>query len=186
MKKYALDHAAVAVTNGGSLSIFPSGSEKGIRADALPFSLSICGNAPEPLGADGFVLREEKQNGNILTLIYENVSEALAVTVRLESFRGGVIQQNTVKNIGKSPVLLTRFSSAIVAAESPDDGAWYEKDIRVHICYNKWSAEGQWRTLSPSELGLFPACVHDHTPVFLFRRIGRKLEYAPLLSADHP
>ena len=166
MKKYTLDHAAVAVSNEGGLSIHPNGSEKYIRVDALPFSLSVCGNVPEPLGADGFVLREEKQNGNILTLTYENVSAALAVTVRLESFRGGVIQKNTVKNIGKSSVLLTRFSSALVAAESPDDGAWYEKDIKVHICYNKWSAEGQWRALSPSELGLFPACVHDHAPVF--------------------
>ena len=50
---------------------------------------------------------------------------------------------------------------------------WYDDDkIKIHYCINTWEGEGQWRSASPEELGLYPCSVHQDVNAIQFRSAG--------------
>jgi len=57
-----------------------------------------------------------------------------------------------VTNLGLQPAGIEYVSSAMLAnfASLLD----FEKQLRIHLCFNSWQAEGQWHAWRPSELGL--------------------------------
>ncbi len=104
-----------------------------------------------------------EKKGDTLTLVYLE-DESLEVTVKLQFIEGAdVIRQvNSVKNIGKEPVTLTHFSSALVTGVGLSGILpWYDKrKIKVHYCLSHWQGEFQWRTDTLEHLGVRPHTAH--------------------------
>jgi len=70
-----------------------------------------------------------------------------------ESFDGlPVVRRfSRVTNEGKSPVGIDFLSSAMLHGLA--DPQNYDRELRIHLAVNSWMAEGQWRTMRPSEMG---------------------------------
>jgi alpha-galactosidase len=70
-----------------------------------------------------------------------------------EAFEGlpVVRRYSRVSNEGSSSVGIEFLSSAMLhgLASSQD----YDHELRIHLAFNSWMAEGQWHTLRPSEMG---------------------------------
>lgn len=50
---------------------------------------------------------------------------------------------------------------------------WHDdKKIKVHYCRQNWEGEGQWRSGSLEELGLYPTCIHNCSSTIQFSSIG--------------
>lgn len=64
-----------------------------------------------------------------------------------------VVRRHTrVTNEGSRPVGIEYLSSAMLANfASPNS---FDSDLRIHICFNSWQAEGQWHAMTPAALGL--------------------------------
>ncbi len=82
------------------------------------------------------------------------------LNLRVESFYDAfekvpiVRRYTSVTNLGSKPVGIEYVSSAMLANfASPSE---FEKQLRIHLCYNSWQAEGQWHACRPSELGFVP------------------------------
>jgi len=56
-----------------------------------------------------------------------------------------------VTNEGSSPVGIDFLSSAMLHGLA--DPQNYDRELRIHVAFNSWMAEGQWQTLRPSEMG---------------------------------
>jgi predicted amino acid-binding ACT domain protein len=62
-----------------------------------------------------------------------------------------VRRYSQVTNEGSSPVGIDFLSSAMLHGLA--DPQKYDRDLRIHVGFNSWMAEGQWHTLRPSEMG---------------------------------
>ncbi len=88
------------------------------------------------------------------------VQHDLVLSLRLESYYDyldglSVVRRYTrVRNAGQRAVGIEYLSSAMLSnlTVSPD----FEKELRIHLPYNSWQAEGQWHIFRPSELGFVP------------------------------
>lgn len=142
-------------------------------ADYGGFSNIIAGASVLPLQAkcEGIA-----RDGNRLAMVYLIGEFGLEVTVSMELIPGASIirQINRVKNTGAVPRTLTHFSS-MCATGIASDGLkkWYDDDkIKIHTCINTWEGEGQWRSASPEDLGLYPCSVHQDVNAVQFRSVG--------------
>lgn len=73
-----------------------------------------------------------------------------------------VCQRTTVKNMGHTPVRLTRLACANVTGIGLVGTPWYQTDrFLLHYCTSHWLTEGQWQSRTLRELGLMPASSHD-------------------------
>ena len=110
--------------------------------------------------------------------VFEYVNDRckLHVTVNMQFAPGArVIRQiNTVRNMGDEDIVLTHFSSMNVMGIGTDGLLpWYDdKKIRVHYCINTWEGEGQWRSATLEELGLYPNSVHQCNASIHINSIG--------------
>ncbi len=168
MKKYRLndltvfvyDNGKFFIDNGKNPSFEKTETEtKEAENNKRPnFEINIEGDEAIFLGNDGFSFDGASCDKKSLSLVYTCEQKGLEVTVTLEEIENVIVQTNTVKNIGDKPILLTRFSSAYIDRlfHLPDK-AWYEQDLTIHICHNKWQGEGQWREYTPSQLGIYPS-----------------------------
>ena len=70
-----------------------------------------------------------------------------------ESFNGvpAVRRYTRVANAGDSPVGIEFVSSAMLHGLAAPQA--YDRELRIHVAFNSWMAEGQWRTFRPSEMG---------------------------------
>lgn len=94
----------------------------------------------------------------MLFLKYSNSDEGIAVRIRLESVAGVIVQQSTIINAGKDAINITSLPSAFTDFVAHSETMpWYQKDVAIHLCHSRWQGEGQWRTYTPSALGLEPA-----------------------------
>lgn len=164
MKKYNLSGIDIIIYDNGKFVIDHNGSFENYRPsdfyDSTRANLSLCidGHQPLIITKDGFAFEGAEQCGNSLYLKYSHSDAGIAVNIKLESIAGVIVQQNSITNTGKEIVNLTSLPSAFIdfvahSAETP----WYKKDIKLNLCHSKWQGEGQWRSYTPSELGLNPA-----------------------------
>ncbi|MBQ8509108.1 MAG: alpha-galactosidase [Clostridia bacterium] len=165
MSIYSLGaHGKLHIANNGKFTLFTgcdSLSDRFYTTERPNFEINLSGGGLLTRGTLKLAGIYERTDG--ADIIYTHGDAGLEVTVSLTTTGTGVlVQQNRVKNVGDKPQLLTRFSSTFfenIACES--DGAWYDnKDIRIHICHNKWQGEGQWETFTAEELGLYPVSTH--------------------------
>ena len=174
MKQYRLGKTEIVVFDNGKFMIDNGNTEKILLTSHPNFEVNIDGGGLIDLGKSGFLLVDIKYNADALELKYLYEQMKLEVTVSLEAVSGVIVQKTTAHNLGNDAIRLTRLSSAYMDnIAHAQNTAWYEKDLQIYICHNKWQGEGQWRCYSPSELGVFPATRHDwESDVYKISSIG--------------
>ncbi len=92
-------------------------------------------------------------DGRRLLIVQRDPVLSLRVESYYDCLNGpSVVRRYTrVTNAGRQAVGIEYLSSAMLSnlAVSAD----FEKELRIHLAYNSWQAEGQWHTFRPSELG---------------------------------
>ena len=166
MQSFVHNETELIVYDNGSFTIVKLGEknlcprECACRAN---FEVAVAGGKPLQLSENGFVFERAEESPGGLRLFYINKAEQLYLTTELGFIEGTNVfsQQNTIENIGDKNILLTSFSSSFADNIGCWDGEpWYEKDLSVYICSNKWQGEGQWQTYTPKQLGLYPTTMH--------------------------
>ena len=91
--------------------------------------------------------------GRRLSLFHTDSRLSLRVESIYEEFKNApmVRRRTKVTNNGNAPVGIDFLSSAMLHALA--DPQHYDRELRIHLPFNSWMAEGQWRTFKPSELG---------------------------------
>ncbi|MFD2331651.1 glycoside hydrolase family 36 protein [Cohnella sp. GCM10020058] len=100
----------------------------------------------------------------LITFEYFHEALRLTATVEMERIpRASVLRViTTVRNNGEEAVVLTHLSSACL----PGIGGggirpWFDrKKLKVHYALQTWNGEGQWRSGTLEELGLYPTSTH--------------------------
>lgn len=100
--------------------------------------------------------------------------EGLSVSVSDVALCGSSRRQYTVlTNEGETTQKIESVSSLFfdgICAEGKK--AWYEDRLLFHFCRSIWQGEGQWRTATPEEMGLYPTYNHEAISSFTLSSIG--------------
>ena len=96
---------------------------------------------------------ESTPRGKQLVCAHADQNLGLRVESVYEAFDGVPVirRYSRVTNQGNSPVGIEFLSSAML--HSLADPQSYDRELRIHVAFNSWMAEGQWHTLRPSEMG---------------------------------
>jgi|HubBroStandDraft_6_1064221.scaffolds.fasta_scaffold46954_2 alpha-galactosidase len=96
---------------------------------------------------------ESTGRGKRLVCMHTDPLLKLSVESVYESFESVPVvrRYSRIINTGDSPVGIEFLSSAMLhGLAAPQD---YDRELRIHVAFNSWMAEGQWHTLRPSEMG---------------------------------
>jgi alpha-galactosidase len=95
----------------------------------------------------------KREQDSLLVLEHAEEQTGLKVESFYESFAGlPVLRRHTrISNTGNAAVGIEYLSSAMLHGLA--DPLRYDDQLRIHLSYNSWMAEGQWHTLRPSEMG---------------------------------
>jgi alpha-galactosidase len=96
---------------------------------------------------------ESTPRGERLVCAHTDQKLGLRVESVYEAFDGFPVVRrfSRVTNEGISPVGIDFLSSAMLHGLA--DPQNYDRELRIHVAFNSWMAEGQWHTLRPSEMG---------------------------------
>jgi alpha-galactosidase len=97
--------------------------------------------------------RGKREQGSLLVLEHADDQTGLKVESFYQSFAGSsILRRHTrISNMGNAVVGIEYLSSAMLHGLA--DPLRYDDQLRIHLAYNSWMAEGQWHTLRPSEMG---------------------------------
>lgn len=121
-------------------------------------------NSPDPgmksaIGQPGarlqFAGKRDESTAGGKRLVCTHADSVLNLNVEsvYEAFDGipVVRRYSRIKNDGSSPVGIDFLSSAMLhGLANPKN---YDGELRIHVAFNSWMAEGQWHTFRPSEMG---------------------------------
>ena len=153
----------IEVADTGKFSVLLKGADlKKVDNQNANFEINVNGGEQLMLNENNFVFKGIDSSENTAVLAYECKRYPLEVEVKLDFIPNANVftQTNTVKNTGDTPILLTKFSSSHIDGIANDEKAWYKHNLRMHICHSKWQGEGQWKTYTPAEIGLYPTTTH--------------------------
>lgn len=112
---------------------------------------------------DHFTTKKVHADDNGAEISFGLTTFPATVTEKIEFTKGANVfsQRTEVTNDGDKPLRLSRLSAATVTGIGIDGGKYFDNDrFTVHYCYNHWQGEGQWRTASLKDLGIYPVCEH--------------------------
>jgi len=113
-------------------------------------------NPGGPVGAPVYVTHHDTRNAHGRCLEFVQTAGELRVTSVLQFFDGlPVVRTETVlENAGNVPIPIEYVSSfALTGLGGNADGVWREHN-RLHLPFNSWTTELQWRVFTLTELGL--------------------------------
>ena len=142
-----------------------SSAEIGGSSSGVEVALQCTGeNSPDPgmksaMGMPGLRLRfvgrreDSTPTGHQLTLTHRDSQLSLDVESIYEAFKDApmVRRRTRVTNTGNAPIGIDFLSSAMLHGLA--DPQHFDHEMRIHVPFNSWMAEGQWRTFKPSEMG---------------------------------
>ena len=162
MKTYTFGETILHIADNGKFYVMPKNTDfNSMPSGRANFEIKVCGERQLNLSDGDFVFSGMEETKSGVKLRYLNEEKFLDVTVSLDACGDVITQKNTVKNIGDETVKLTTFSSSFIEGiASSGEKPWYEHNIDIHICYNKWQSEGQWQACTPTQLGLAPSTIH--------------------------
>ena len=96
---------------------------------------------------------ESTARGRRLVLSHKDPASGLQVDSFYEAFDGVPVvrRYSRITNQGNSPAGIEFLSSAMLQGLA--DPREYDRELRIHVAFNSWMAEGQWHTFRPSEMG---------------------------------
>lgn len=189
------------ITNGKlrQKQLIPASAQLSGHSSGVEVALQCSGeNSPDPgmksgMGQPGarllFEGRQEESTGRGKRLVCSHKDPALGLRVEsfYESFAGipVVRRYSRVTNQGSSPVGIEFLSSAMLHGLA--DPKNYDHELRIHIAFNSWMAEGQWHTFRPSEMGF----VENERTSWSEARAGSvgswsTERYLPMAMAENP
>ena len=107
-----------------------------------------------------------------------NPNAKITATVERQTYtKQGVIRQR-VTYTAKEPLALTRAAAAnmqgVCFRETGILSGLSDGSIVIHYCISRWQGEGQWRSSTLSDLGLFRASNHSCANVIVFSSVGNQ------------
>lgn len=153
----------LSIEDNGKYFVSLNGSNaKKVDNQNANFEINIGGGDQLMLKEEHFTFVGTEKSENTVILKYTCKEYPLEVEVRLDFTPNSntFTQTNTVKNVGDEVLLLTKFSSGYIDGIANDEKPWYEHNLKMHICHSKWQGEGQWKTYTPAEVGLYPTTTH--------------------------
>ncbi|RKP52895.1 alpha-galactosidase [Cohnella endophytica] len=122
------------------------------------------------------VLKDIKTSLENVQFTYIHPTLGLRIQVDMQLIPGSSVirQQTTAYNDSQAPIVLTHLSSMCMQGIATDGcRPWHHSDkIKVHYCLQTWNGEGQWRSGSLEELGLYPTSTHPSSSTVHFSSIG--------------
>lgn len=196
MNRFVHNNSQLIVYDDGSFAVYPVENEDVNQryVTGYPnFEVNLSGGKQIMLNKAGFQLVDLRETGQIVFLTYRCDQRKLQVEVTIDFSKGRNVytQKNRITNLGDDTIRLTRFSSAVVdtVGVSSDTQKWFEKNLRFHICHNKWQGEGQWKSYTAQELGLYPATTHEwERAVYRLQSTGSwsTANFYPLILVEDP
>ncbi len=200
-------HAGVALefidTPAGPrlLGLLPAGapSAEGRAIPTSPLRIAVAGhhigmNDNTVSGVTAFnesmTLLERTQTADMLELSYIHAETGLKATVRYEWIPGAAVVRSvvTAQNTGDEPVVLTHLASAFCNGLGSDGlRAWWDPQrFLVHYCRQVWEGEGQWRSGTLEDLGLYPVSCHPDGGAVHLHTVGSDstARFLPMLVVE--
>lgn len=122
------------------------------------------------------IMAASEINDKFIKLSYKHKEMPLICTVEFEKIPDSAVMRSitTVENTGTEAVTLTSLSSLFIQGLASEGLLpWFDsKKVRVYYCMQNWHGEGQWRTASLEELGVYPLSTHPCTGSANFSSIG--------------
>ncbi len=121
-------------------------------------------------------LKDFRHDESGAEFVYVHDILGLEITLHMTFIKGANVirQYNTVKNIGDSEKVITHFSSANICGIEPlGKLPWdHPGKFMIHYCVNTWQGEGQWRSVSLEDAGIYSCSVHQNTNTFRLSSTG--------------
>ena len=105
-------------------------------------------------------------DGGIGDTVWKLAGHNATVIETRKSVEGVTHLTTTLRNDGKTPLLVDCLSSAFITGIGVEGRRWYEDRFVIHYCHSVWQGEGQWRHATAEELGLYPTYNHGHQTTF--------------------
>jgi len=123
---------------------------------AVVNTYSVFTNGKKNCTEDGFSVEYELWKRNVKLIEHVKTFENINV----------IEQYSEVVSGDSEPINLTELCSAVALGVCYDDGKNISKrlcdgSIIVHYCLSKWQTEGQWRSATPEDLGVFNGTNHS-------------------------
>jgi alpha-galactosidase len=117
---------------------------------------------------------KEEQNNKIITYINERLELEVAVNIQFVPDVDIIRCFTSVKNIGHKQRVITHLSSIFMTGIACGGFLnWDDKSkIKVNFCMQTWEGEGQWRTYSLEDAGVYRNSVHPNAAVFHLSSTG--------------
>lgn len=158
----------ITVADSGAVGIAVLG-ENTFLSDGCPFELAIDGSTL----SHHATLKEQREEENALRLTYA-FPYGMEATARIKMIPGtSVVEQTvTVVNRGEEMHVLTAVTSASLHAVGADGKkTWYDPEkYLLRYATSAWTKEGQWRAVTPEQMGVIPGCHHpwERARAFLY------------------
>ncbi len=148
---------------------FEISKEKGFSFGAEEKESFACSSVAITLDGDAFEtpleLENTKESKEIFSLSYINKQKFLSAEVEIQTFEkiDAIRQKSRISCAGAHT--LTQVAGANVYGVCFDEEGLkdrlYDGSILIHYCVNRWQGEGQWRSATPEDLGIYSATKHD-------------------------
>ena len=96
--------------------------------------------------------------------VYSDSEERLTAETYVETFVGTEAIRQSTKVQARKPFTLTQAASASISGVCYDEEGISNRlcdgSIMIYYCVSRWQGEGQWRTATPEDLGLYTATSH--------------------------
>lgn len=157
--------------------------QSGVSAVSVSFDGEELGAALRPVSG------EETETG--ATVLYQDEQKTARAIAHIRKYTGihAISQQTEV--ICDGAHVLTQPSSANINGICFDEKGLghrlHDGSILVHYCVSRWQGEGQWRTVTPEDLGVYAATEHPwERPRFRFDSVSSWSSgtYSPLFMIE--
>jgi alpha-galactosidase len=124
----------------------------------------------------GSVYKTCYEDDRKIELVYENTTLHTETKILYEKTPGANVLRCTtsIKNVGTEEIIISMLSSAYIPGICWDENL-EELDndrLRIHYCLNTWEGEGQWRTGTLNEMGVYYAATHANPTAVHFSNVG--------------
>ncbi len=112
---------------------------------------------------DHFTTKSVNVNSLGAEISFDVTTFPVTVTEKIDFTKGvnAFVQRTEITNNGDTSIRVSRLSAGTVTGIGIDGEKYFDNDrFIVHYCYNHWQGEGQWRSATLKDLGIYPACEH--------------------------
>ena len=137
-----------------------------------------------------FKLKEYRDTKDTIEIVYIDDKRKIEVTSVMDKVPGSSSFncKTIAKNVGDKDITLTQLSSLFIPTFGIDGIMnWDNKEkFKLHYCIQNWQGEGQWRSGSLEELGMYPTGFHNANLSIQFTSTGMfsTSRYLPLFIIE--